>query len=72
MKTATGYEMQGDLIRANLAPELVSVALGTSGVLDLSSYRDFSVSENDPHYGSGKKADGEIVKPFEGEIAKKD
>ncbi len=58
VKTATGYEMQGDLIRANLAPELVSVALGTSGVLDLSAYRDFSVATTDPKYGSAKKADG--------------
>lgn len=58
IKTDTGYLLQGDLIRANLAPDLVDVALGEDGVLDLSAFRDFSVAESDGHYGAAKKADG--------------
>jgi hypothetical protein len=49
---AGSYLMQGDLVRANIHPDLTDVALGTAGVLDLSAIRNFDVPDNDPSYGA--------------------
>lgn len=56
--TDDGFLIQGQLLRARLAPELVSVALNDSGLLDLSAYRDYSAEEDSHDYGTAKKENG--------------
>jgi hypothetical protein len=54
------YLMQGDLVRANIHPDLTDIALGTAGVLDLSAIRNFDVGEGDQNYGA-PMLDGAVV-----------